>query len=349
MRVAIRVLSVLDRIPPHSTGRHRSTGVAVLLVAYALLTIGVVAGWPLDGLDRYVAALYPVPMSSPLRLPVEYSVLIGDGVPASALAALYAAWRAWRRGSRRPVIMFGLALILLNVSVGVMKHATGRLSPQVTDQVRTVLAGGTIYPSGHAANAVVMFGLIAMLVPLARRRLAVGIAAVASVAVGVGTILVDTHWVSDVLGGWLAGALVLLTVPAITTYVEHLMEPYLDAAARWAYGVDRIGLPGGLGEGLAGGLAGAVAGRPALAGAWSTGLRPHRLTGELRRLAAWRHRWGVPYELSPAPYRLGELRGDPRGIGDRGADDHRIRAGPDRGGGFVGGAVAALRGNDRGG
>lgn len=211
--------------------------VLITVVAYALLTAAVVAGWPFAGIDRYLADSNLVPLSSPLRWPVVLYVLIGQGVPASTVAALYAGWRARRIRSWAPVAMFALALLLLNVSVGIMKHATGRLGPKVTDQVHTVLAGGTIFPSGHAANAVVMYGLIAMVVPPARRRIAGIVAVLIAVPVGLGTVAVNTHWLTDVVGGWLGGALVLLALPVATPPLLRLAkaigQPALRGLARW--------------------------------------------------------------------------------------------------------------------
>jgi membrane-associated phospholipid phosphatase len=45
-----------------------------------------------------------------------------------------------------------------------------------------------------------------------------------SITVGLCTVYLDTHWVSDVLGGWLAGVLVLLVLPWIMPYAERVAE-----------------------------------------------------------------------------------------------------------------------------
>ena len=85
----------------------------------------------------------------------------------------------------------------------------------------TIFDDGTIFPSGHTANAVVTWVLLAM---LARhhRRLWVGLAVFVSVTVGLSTIYLGTHWFSDVLAGWAAGALVLLAMPAVVPLVDRL-------------------------------------------------------------------------------------------------------------------------------
>jgi PAP2 superfamily len=62
-----------------------------------------------------------------------------------------------------------------------------------------------IFPSGHTANAVAVWGTLAYLAT--RHRRAAGAAAgVMALAIGLATVYLGTHWVSDVLGGWAAGA-----------------------------------------------------------------------------------------------------------------------------------------------
>ena len=209
----------------------------VLLAAYLVLTVLIVLGSPLDRLDLYLYDLRIAPKTTAMNASVSWWVEIGQGVPCSTIAALYAIRRSTVTRNWTPWVMFCIALITLNVGVGAMKHLTGRLGPLFTNQVHTVWAGGTIYPSGHAANAVVMYGLIAMLVPAAHRRVMTKVALFLALSIGLGTVLLNTHWVSDVFGGWIAGVLVLqltwLLAPRVTAVVERTAARVRPVIGRW--------------------------------------------------------------------------------------------------------------------
>ena len=128
---------------------------------------------------------------------------------------------AWRTRTARPLITLGVGLVLLNISVGIVKLATGRLGPLQTSNTHRIFDGGNIYPSGHVSNAVVLYGLVAF-IATNHRRLAAAVAAFLSVTVGLGTVYRDTHWFSDVVGGWIAGSLVLIAVPWAMPWAERV-------------------------------------------------------------------------------------------------------------------------------
>lgn len=62
------------------------------------------------------------------------------------------------------------------------------------------------FPSGHAQNAVAVWGLLAA---KAKTRLAWGIALVLCVFIGLSRLALNVHFPGDVLGGWFIGALLL--------------------------------------------------------------------------------------------------------------------------------------------
>jgi membrane-associated phospholipid phosphatase len=193
----------------------------VVLLTYLVLTIGVLHRSPLLTLDRDVFRLDLRQRYPEWFLGFHTYVMLGQRGPATLVALPWFVWRAWKGRSARPLVMLGTALLVLNLSVGVVKVATGRLGPRATHQVNAVFAGGDIFPSGHVSNAVVLYGVIAMLA-VSHRRIITALAVFVSVTVGLSTIYLDTHWMTDVLGGWLAGALVLIVLPWVMPYSERV-------------------------------------------------------------------------------------------------------------------------------
>lgn len=149
--------------------------------------------------------------------PMYYVVMLGQrgptAIPAMGLAVLLSV----RRRLLRPFLLVGLSLLALNFVVGVQKLYFARLMP--SDNSAAVFAGGIIFPSGHTANVVLTWGIVAVALlrygPLRNARAAATVVAVVSLVVGCASIYLDTHWVTDILAGWLNGALVLIVAAAI--------------------------------------------------------------------------------------------------------------------------------------
>lgn len=198
----------------------RAVAFVVLLVAYVMLTLGVVHRSPLLTVDRDVLRL-DLRERWPQWYPwIHTYVMLGQRGPATLVALPWFVWCSWKSRSVRPLIMLGTALLVLNLSVGVVKVATGRLGPLRTHQVHAVFEGGNIFPSGHTSNTVVLYGVIAMLA-IGYRKTVAALAVFIALTVGLSTIYLDTHWLTDVVGGWLAGGLVLLATPALMRYGQR--------------------------------------------------------------------------------------------------------------------------------
>jgi membrane-associated phospholipid phosphatase len=213
-----------------STSRVSARAVAfwVVLALYLALTILVIVDSPVLTLDKAILNLHLQHNIPGYKRQVADYVMFGQRGPASLVALPFFFWMAWRERSSRPLVMLGTALVLLNVTVGIVKYATGRMGPLHQSKVHDIFVGGNIYPSGHVSNAVVLYGLIAMLVPRFRKTVVV-LGVWLCVSVGVGTLYLRTHWFSDVVAGWLAGSLVLLSLPTVMPTAQR----WTDAAIAW--------------------------------------------------------------------------------------------------------------------
>jgi membrane-associated phospholipid phosphatase len=126
---------------------------------------------------------------------------------------------AYRFKSWRPINLSVCALLLLNGVVGLSKLIFGRTKPRLN--MDYLHQGGLSYPSGHASNALLTWGMLAYLIytyskrpPFKGLRLypAVG---VITATVCVVSLIRKTHWFSDLLGGVFLGGSLLVFLIAI--------------------------------------------------------------------------------------------------------------------------------------
>ena len=144
------------------------------------------------------------------------------GLTATVLI-LAASFIAYKFKTWRPLNLAFLSLILLNGVVGVSKLVLGRTKPR--DGFDLLHAGGMSYPSGHASNAVLSWGILAYLiyryakVDRYQGRLAsAGVVAI-SLTVCIVSLIRHTHWFTDLLGGLFIGSALLVAVIAVDRYV----------------------------------------------------------------------------------------------------------------------------------
>ena len=136
-------------------------------------------------------------------------------IAASFIAYKFKTWR--------PLNLAMISLLSLNLVVGTFKIFLGRTKPR--DGFDLLHAGGMSYPSGHASNAVLSWGILAYLiyryakVDRYQGRLASAGVALISLTVCVVSLIRHTHWFSDLLGGLFVGSALLVAVIAIDRYV----------------------------------------------------------------------------------------------------------------------------------
>ena len=136
------------------------------------------------------------------------------------LAAIFISlkFKTWR-----PLNLSVLSLLGLNLVVGIFKLILGRTKPR--DGFDLLHAGGMSYPSGHASNAVLSWGILAYIIYRYARvdkyqgRLATTGVITISLTVCIVSLIRQTHWFTDLLGGLFIGSALLVAVIAVDRYV----------------------------------------------------------------------------------------------------------------------------------
>jgi membrane-associated phospholipid phosphatase len=136
------------------------------------------------------------------------------------IVALYISrrFKTWR-----PINLGVLSFLALNAVVGAFKYGLGRTKPKEGFDI--LHAGGMSYPSGHASNAILSWGILAYLiyryahVDRYQGRLATAGVIAISLTVCTVSLIRHTHWFTDLLGGLFVGSALLVAVIAVDRYV----------------------------------------------------------------------------------------------------------------------------------
>ncbi|HEV7651199.1 MAG TPA: phosphatase PAP2 family protein [Actinophytocola sp.] len=133
---------------------------------------------------------------------------IGSSAVLASLALGITVWLGATRHRDEALLVAGTtagALILWPL----LKNLVARARP---DDAHLVLVNSWAYPSGHSLTSTAVLGVLAVLAYRRVRsrpaRVAIAVSGVALIgAVGVSRVYLGVHWPTDVLAGWLVGAL----------------------------------------------------------------------------------------------------------------------------------------------
>lgn len=195
---------------------------AALFAGFLIVTYQAVNYGPITEIDRYFFELDHPELSGFTEFFIRRLDDLGlRGVSGIALliVAIYISrqFKTWR-----PINLGLLAFTSLNIFVGGFKYALGRTKPR--EGLDLFGAGGMSYPSGHASNAIFIWGIIAYLIyryaNVNRYRGRLASAAVGALALTVCTVSLirNTHWFSDLFAGLLLGGSLLVLVIAIDRF-----------------------------------------------------------------------------------------------------------------------------------
>jgi hypothetical protein len=194
----------------------------LVFVAFTLLAMG-----PFIRYDTYLN-LDPPPSAWVPFLHVLDRVgqrAIALPILAATLVWVYSRTRSWR-----PVVVAAVSVFVLNLVVLVLKVVLGRSAPHTADP--SFFMGGLAYPSGHSANIVLVYGLVAYMItryirPARRTRMLMwGAVALLGLTMVLTSLTLNWHWFADLVAGLLVGGIVL----ELTTTIDRMMPAYVMAA-----------------------------------------------------------------------------------------------------------------------
>ena len=213
--------TVLDQ--RHRQMRRALKWSTALFAGYLLVTLQVLTNGPLIEIDRYFNDLERPRFTGLSQFIIRRLDDLGLRSVSGIALLIVAIFIARKFKTYRPFNLGLLAFVSLNVVVGSFKYALGRTKPR--EGFDLLHAGGMSYPSGHASNAVLSWGILAYLiyryakVDRYQGRLASAGVALISLTVCTVSLIRHTHWFSDLLGGLFVGSALLVTVIAIDRYV----------------------------------------------------------------------------------------------------------------------------------
>jgi membrane-associated phospholipid phosphatase len=180
-----------------------------LLERFDLRVSEIVSQWGLVG-----SGAYPV---------VWLLTQLGGRVTILVVLAGLVGYLAWRRRTWLPLARAVLAFGLLTLTVYAIKSGMGRTAPSYPGSL-FFHSDGASFPSGHVANAVLMWGVarwqaVEYQLP---RRLQQGfwlLSIVGPAVTGAAMVSLDFHWVSDAVAGGCVGLVLLSVVHALDAVV----------------------------------------------------------------------------------------------------------------------------------
>jgi membrane protein DedA with SNARE-associated domain len=211
-----------------------------LELTLGLLTIGV-AGWAfgvvlsnvvshqaLVNVDQPVQRFFLAHREHWLNTAMKALTNLGSSFFLLPVILVVGVARWVRTGRRRPLVLLAGAYLGSIVLYDTVKVLVGRPRPPVGQMVSSF--SGYAFPSGHATQAVAVYGMLAALVAVRTGSWTAKVAAWACAVgiwalVGFSRLYLGVHWLTDVLGGFALGGLWLFALLLLARTVPALRGP----------------------------------------------------------------------------------------------------------------------------
>lgn len=206
--------------------RHLLAIIAALLLSAWLISLGIRSKTGVSSVDQSVWQFFvdheSIRVHSIARFITSFGVL-GVLLPVAVVVGVLVGVRS---RSVFAAIAPWLSVVVCGQIVSVLKKSTDIVRPPVEFQVAQIR--NPSFPSGHAANTTALIVSVVLVVwcvaEVSRRtKLWVSIGgAVIVTAMGLTRLVLNVHWLSDVLAGWCVGAAVGLAFTGLLLAVRPL-------------------------------------------------------------------------------------------------------------------------------
>ena len=207
-------------------GRRLAALIAILLASAWLVSLGIHSKTGVSSVDQSVWQFFvdhgSIRVHSIARFVTSFGVL-GVLLPVAVVVGVL----VWVRSSTTTAaIAPWLSVVVCGQIVSVLKKSTDIARPPVEFQVAQIR--NPSFPSGHTANTTALIVSVVLVVwcatKLSRRtKIWVSIGgAVIVTAMGLTRLVLNVHWLSDVLAGWCIGAAVGLAITGLLLAVRPL-------------------------------------------------------------------------------------------------------------------------------
>ncbi|WP_112248470.1 phosphatase PAP2 family protein [Kribbella monticola] len=134
--------------------------------------------------------------------------LVSQPIIVYVVATVVVAW-AWRSKDLRARALWAFVTMMIGWGLGGLAKPLAQRARPVVDDESFPHAHGYSFPSGHALNITLAAGVLVFLLwpvlSATQRRIAVALAIVVSVIVGLDRLFIGAHFPSDILGGHVLG------------------------------------------------------------------------------------------------------------------------------------------------